>query len=108
VVALGRFRAYRVFGASGGAPTAWITAAMVAAADDGVDVISMSLGGYDAIAGGTWTDPDTGIVYRIKDVADGLDHRFGHFVWASDHQIEAKPYGIGPSFIRTAVYWPKR
>ena len=38
----------------------------------------------------------------------GLDHRFGHFVWASGHQIEAKPYGIGPSFTRTAVHWPKR
>ena len=41
-------------------------------------------------------------------LSDGLDHRFGHFVWASDHQIEAKPYGIGPSFTRTAVHWPKR
>ena len=40
--------------------------------------------------------------------SDGLDHRFGHFVWASGHQIEAKPYGIGPSFTRTAVHWPKR
>ena len=40
--------------------------------------------------------------------SSGLDHRFGHFVWASDNQIKAKPYGIGPSFTRTAVQWPKR
>jgi subtilisin family serine protease len=38
------FRAYRVFGASGGSDTATITAAMISAANYGVDVISMSLG----------------------------------------------------------------
>jgi hypothetical protein len=56
-------------------------------------------------------DPRAGVVeIPLGDalMSAGLDHRFGHFVWASDHQIEAKPYGIGPSFIRTAVYWPKR
>jgi subtilisin family serine protease len=39
-------RAYRVFGATGGARSSWIMQAIVAAADDGVDVINMSLGGY--------------------------------------------------------------
>ncbi len=39
-------RAYRVFGAEGGAASGWIIAALIAAADDGVDVINMSLGGY--------------------------------------------------------------
>lgn len=62
------YKAYRVFGASGGAETAWITAAMVSAANDGVDVISMSLGGYDVVRGKvTWTDPDTGVVYDLGD-----------------------------------------
>jgi subtilisin family serine protease len=64
------FRAYRVFGASGGAPSSRIVQAMVAAVNDGVDVISMSLGGFDIIGGYTWTDPDTGEVFRYKDVAD--------------------------------------
>lgn len=44
------FRAYRVFAATGGALTAWIIAAMVAAADEGVDVLAMSLGGFDVMS----------------------------------------------------------
>lgn len=39
-------RAYRVFGATGGAQQSWITNALVAAANDGVDVVNMSLGGW--------------------------------------------------------------
>jgi subtilisin family serine protease len=61
------FRAYRVFGASGGSDTATITAAMISAANDGVDVISMSLGGYDVLGKVTWTDPDTSTVYDLGD-----------------------------------------
>lgn len=64
------FRAYRVFGATGGSPTSRIVQAMIAAVNDGVDVISMSLGGFDAITPYTWTDPATGIVYKGQDVAD--------------------------------------
>ncbi|MCX7569112.1 S8 family serine peptidase [Tumebacillus sp. DT12] len=41
-----KVRAYRVFGASGGAQQSWITDAIVAAANDGVEVINMSLGGW--------------------------------------------------------------
>ncbi|TWT13132.1 S8 family serine peptidase [Planomicrobium sp. CPCC 101079] len=39
--------AYRVFGPTGGASTAHIAEALKTAADDNVDVINMSLGGYD-------------------------------------------------------------
>jgi subtilisin family serine protease len=39
-------RAYRVFGATGGAQQSWITSALVAAANDRVDVVNMSLGGW--------------------------------------------------------------
>ncbi|MDI3270216.1 MAG: S8 family serine peptidase [Bacillota bacterium] len=63
------FRAYRVFGAEGGASTEWIAAAVVAATNDGVDVISMSLGGYDVNGQVLWTDPDTGVTYHL-----GNDH----------------------------------
>jgi len=51
--------AYRVFGPTGGAATADIAAALMAAADDGVDVVNMSLGGYD-----WFQDPD----YSTKEV----------------------------------------
>lgn len=39
-------RAYRVFGATGGAQQTWITDAIVEAANDGVEVINMSIGGW--------------------------------------------------------------
>ncbi len=39
--------AYRVFGPTGGAYTSDIANALMTAADDNVDVVNMSLGGYD-------------------------------------------------------------
>ncbi|MCJ8007296.1 S8 family serine peptidase [Lederbergia wuyishanensis] len=65
------YRAYRVFGAEGGSPTSAIAAAMVDAVDDGVDVISMSLGGFDILGQYYWTDPETGETFKMgNDVAD--------------------------------------
>ncbi|WP_284036675.1 S8 family serine peptidase [Neobacillus sp. 114] len=58
-------RAYRIFDASGSAPTAPIVAAIVQAADDGVDVINMSLGGFDNLK---YTYEGT----RYSDIADIL------------------------------------
>ncbi|MDZ5471531.1 S8 family serine peptidase [Bacillus sp. 31A1R] len=56
--------AYRVFGPTGGASTAHIADALMTAADDNVDVVNMSLGGYD-----WYQDP----AYATKDiVADVL------------------------------------
>lgn len=52
-------RAYRVFG-EGGAQQTWIIKAIIAAADDGVDVINMSLGGTRVIGQYWYTDPETG------------------------------------------------
>lgn len=43
-------RAYRVFAATGGARIAWIVAALVAAADEGVDVILVSPGGFEGMS----------------------------------------------------------
>lgn len=42
-----KIRSYRVFPEDGSAPTAWIVDAIVAAANDRVDVINMSIGGFD-------------------------------------------------------------
>ncbi|GGF26788.1 peptidase S8 [Halobacillus andaensis] len=53
-------RSYRVFGASGGASQIWITDAIIAAADDGADVINMSLGGTRLRGQWFYTDPATG------------------------------------------------
>jgi lantibiotic leader peptide-processing serine protease len=51
--------AYRVFGPTGGAETSHIAEALMTAADDNVDVVNMSLGGYD-----WFQNPD----YVTKDV----------------------------------------
>jgi subtilisin family serine protease len=59
-------RSYRVFPAEGGAPTSWIVAAIVQAANDKVDVINMSIGGYDGISRYTYQG------FPYKDVADIL------------------------------------
>lgn len=50
---------YRVFGPTGGAETSHIAEALMTAADDNVDVVNMSLGGYD-----WFQDPD----YATKDI----------------------------------------
>ncbi len=52
-------RAYRVFN-TGSARQSWITNAIVAAADDQVDVINMSLGGTRVLGQWFYTDPKTG------------------------------------------------
>lgn len=68
-------RSYRVFGTSS-AESAWIFAAMVAAANDGVDVISMSLGGFDIIGQTFYVDPVTGEKTALgNDVADFIAYK---------------------------------
>jgi lantibiotic leader peptide-processing serine protease len=63
-------RSYRVFG-TGAAESGWIFAAMVAAANDDVDVISMSIGGFDIIGQAFYKNPVTGEKIALgNDVAD--------------------------------------
>jgi subtilisin family serine protease len=63
-------RAYRVFN-RGGAQQIWITDAIVAAANDGVDVINMSLGGTRVVGQWYYIDPATGEKIRLgNDAAD--------------------------------------
>lgn len=58
-------RSYRIFDASGSAPTAPIVEAIIAAANDKVDVINMSIGGFDNLK---YTYNGT----RYTDIADVL------------------------------------
>ncbi|PLR79846.1 peptidase [Bacillus canaveralius] len=60
-------RAYRVFPANAGAATSWIADAIIQAADDGVDVINMSIGGFDALSRYTYQHSGS-----YSDVADML------------------------------------
>ncbi|WP_277673681.1 S8 family serine peptidase [Piscibacillus halophilus] len=67
-------RAYRVFG-TGSAESAWIYKAMIAAADDGSDVLSMSLGGWD-LFGQTFVKDENGKwVNAGNDVADYVAYK---------------------------------
>ncbi|MFM1655353.1 S8 family peptidase [Brevibacillus sp. B_LB10_24] len=59
-------RVYRVFPESGSAPTSWIADALIQAADDNVDVINMSIGGFDAIS--RYTYQNSGSYSDIADV----------------------------------------
>ncbi|TAH63092.1 MAG: peptidase S8 [Gottschalkiaceae bacterium] len=68
-------RAYRVFGTSS-AESAWIINAMIAAADDGADILSMSLGGFDVIGQVFYIDPETGKRENLgNDVADFIAYK---------------------------------
>lgn len=69
------FKSYRVFAATGGTPTDRLLSAIIAATDDKVDVISMSIGGYDVKSQYTYTDPATGQTSRLNDVADFLAYQ---------------------------------
>ncbi len=51
--------AYRVFGPTGGAETSHIAEALMTAADDNVDVVNMSLGGYDWFQNPEYATKDT-------------------------------------------------
>lgn len=68
-------RAYRVFGNSS-AETAWILKAMIAAADDGSDVLSMSLGGFSLFGQVFVKNPETGKWENAgNDVADYIAYK---------------------------------
>ncbi|WML48566.1 S8 family serine peptidase [Neobacillus sp. PS3-34] len=81
------YRSYRVFGAEGGAETSTVAQAIIGATNDGVDVISMSLGGYAVIGATIWTDPATGKHYNLgSDVADFLLYKRA-VKYATDHGV---------------------
>jgi subtilisin family serine protease len=58
-------RAYRVLTRQGSGSTAWIAAGMVQATKDGCRVLSLSLGGFAVMGQVFWTDPETGVTYRL-------------------------------------------
>ncbi|MDB4866114.1 MAG: in-like serine protease [Cohnella sp.] len=80
------FRSYRVFGTSS-AETSWIVKAIIQAANDHVNVISMSLGGYDVIGQVFYVDPVTGEKTNLgNDIAD-LKAFKRALQYATDHGV---------------------
>lgn len=65
------FKSYRVLDKSGESNAAIISSAITKATDDGVKVINLSLGGYDLKGKCYWTDPNTGVEYKMgNDMAE--------------------------------------
>lgn len=75
-------RAYRIFPANGSAPTTWIISAIIQAVKDKVDVINMSVGGFDSISRYTYLDNSN----AYSDVADVLLYRRA-IRYAVDHNV---------------------
>ena len=68
-------RSYRVFGKKS-AESAWIIDAMISASNDGVDVMSMSLGGFDVLGQIYTIDPETGEKIKAgRDLADYIAYK---------------------------------
>lgn len=65
------FKSYRIFNKDGQTNSSIVSAAIMKAADDGVNVINLSFGGYDLKGKCYWTDPKTGIKYKMgNDMAE--------------------------------------
>jgi subtilisin family serine protease len=80
------YRAYRVLDAGALGIDSWILSGIVAAVKDSVDVISISICGVDMMAGGFWTDPDTGVRYRFRNIPGFLAYRRA-VRYAADHGV---------------------
>lgn len=61
------FKSYRIFNKNAKTNAAIASAAIIKAADDGVNVINLSFGGYDLKGKCYWTDSKTGIKYKMGD-----------------------------------------
>jgi len=65
------FKSYRVLDKIGESNAVIISSAIIKATEDGVKVINLSLGGYDLKGKCYWTDPKTGIRYKMgNDMAE--------------------------------------
>lgn len=65
------FKSYRVFNEWGETTATICSSAIIAAADDGVQVINLSIEGYDLKGKCYWTDSNTGIKYNLgNDMAE--------------------------------------
>lgn len=61
------FRSYRAFSKNGDTNATICSSAIMDAVNDGVKVINLSISSYDLKGKCYWTDPDTGIIYKLGD-----------------------------------------
>jgi subtilisin family serine protease len=80
------FRSYRVFGTSS-ADTSWIVKAIIQAANDRVNVISMSLGGFNVIGQVFYVDPVTGQKTNLGNEIADLRAFKRAVQYATDHGV---------------------
>lgn len=61
------FRSYRIFDSEGNTNATIASSAIIKATDDGAKVINLSMSGYDLKGKCYWTDPKTGVKYKLGD-----------------------------------------
>ncbi|MFT8347305.1 S8 family serine peptidase [Clostridium saccharoperbutylacetonicum] len=59
------FKSYRIFNKDGETSATICSSAIISAANDGVDVINLSISSFDLKGKCYWTNPDTGIKYNM-------------------------------------------
>ncbi|WP_026887541.1 S8 family peptidase [Clostridium beijerinckii] len=61
------FKSYRVFDSQGNTNASIVSQAIIKATNDGVNVINLSMTGYDLKGKCYWTDPKTGVKHNVGD-----------------------------------------
>lgn len=61
------FKSYRVFDSQGNTNASIVSRAIIKATNDGVNVINLSMTGYDLKGKCYWTDPKTGVKHNVGD-----------------------------------------
>ncbi|AVQ44907.1 S8 family peptidase [Clostridium botulinum] len=81
------FKSYRVFDSKKTTNASIVSSAIIKATNDGVDIINLSMAGYDLKGKCYWTDPDTGVKYDLGDDMAEYELYKRAIKYAIDHNV---------------------